>query len=167
MSTQNSQHLAFVALGTNRGQLDQNLTRATDLLAKTDGCTITARSSFESYPAEGVRPDAPDYLNAVVALTTDLNPHALQAVLQRIETEMGRPNPDLRQLHEDRIIDLDLLLYDQMVLVSPSLTLPHPRMHRRRFVLEPLCQIAPDVLHPALGVTASRLLARLTAEDSP
>lgn len=74
---------------------------------------------------------------------------------------MGRPGVEARRRHDDRVIDLDLLLYDQAVIVAPGLIVPHPRMHRRRFVLEPLCQIAPDALHPALGLTARQLLDRL------
>lgn len=165
MSTQNSQHLAYVALGSNLGQREQNLTQAIELLSAVDSCTVTASSSFVPYAAQETRPGSPDFLNAVVALATGLDPFALQASLQQIEGEMGRPDIEGRQLHEDRIIDLDLLLYDQAVIATPALVLPHPRMHRRQFVLEPLCQIAPNVLHPALGLTANQLLARLTTRD--
>lgn len=165
MSTQDRQHLAYIALGSNLGEREENLTRAVELLSTADGCTVTARSPFRLYPAQNTRPEAPDYLNGVVAVATDLNPFVLQSTLQRIETQMGRPDTENRRLNQDRVIDLDLLLYNQVLIVTPGLILPHPRMHRRRFVLEPLGQIAPEVLHPALGLTVSQLLERLKTKD--
>ncbi len=154
-------HLAYIALGGNLDDREACLNRAVDRLAALGDTEVAARSPLLPYAAEGAAPDAPDYLNGAVALATDLSPAALHEHLQAIEAELGRPDIRQRSYHADRTADLDLLLYDQLVLVTRDLVIPHPRMHRRRFVLEPLVAIAPEVLHPVFGLTASRLLKRL------
>lgn len=156
-----TQHIAYIALGSNLGNRQENLERAVEALSRREDSAVAARSDARLYPAQNGRPGQPDYLNGVLALATDLGPFALQDELQKLEAAMGRPGVEARRRHDDRVIDLDLLLYDQAVIVAPGLIVPHPRMHRRRFVLEPLCQIAPDALHPALGLTARQLLDRL------
>jgi 2-amino-4-hydroxy-6-hydroxymethyldihydropteridine diphosphokinase len=160
----NEQHTAYIALGSNLGDREANLARAIEMLAATDGCTVTARSPFMSYRAEGGPPGSPDYLNGVVAVVTTLEPLALRRQLQAIEAQMGRPAPQVRRFNDDRAIDLDLLLYDQALIVTHDLVVPHPRMHTRRFVLEPLAALAPDAPHPVFGRTAGELLERLRAE---
>ncbi len=160
----NEQHIAYVSLGSNLGDREANIARAIEMLGSTDGCTVTARSPLITYPAEGGPPGAPDYLNGVVVLTTTLDPFALRRQLQSIEARMGRPEPSLRGYNANRAIDLDLVLYDQALIVAPDLVLPHPRMHKRRFVLEPLAAVAPDAPHPVLGHTAAELLKQLQAE---
>ncbi len=103
------------------------------------------------------------FLNACVALDSDLSPEQLLSGIADIEAYLGRertiPNGP-------RKIDIDLLLYDDLVVDAPEITLPHPRMHERRFVLEPLASIAPELLHPGLGKTIMALLAELPAEPT-
>ena len=99
------------------------------------------------------------YVNGVVAADTGLQPEALLRYCQALERKMGRPPSPLRWA--DRIIDLDILFFDDMVLEGPELTIPHPELHRRRFVLAPLCEIAPDLRHARLGSDIRELLARV------
>ncbi len=157
----NGQHEAYIALGSNLGTREANLAGAIERLARLEGCRIAAQSPFTSYAAEGCHPDAPEYLNAVIAVQTSLSPFALRRQLERIEEEMGRPAAADRPVNADRAIDLDLLLYDQAVIATAELIVPHPRMHRRRFVLEPLAAIAPEAFHPVLGRPVRELLERL------
>jgi 2-amino-4-hydroxy-6-hydroxymethyldihydropteridine diphosphokinase len=126
-----------------------------------EGIAIVARSGW--YRSEPVpRSNQPWFLNAVVSLATDLDAGRLLAALQVIETRFGRvrgaPNAA-------RVLDLDLLDHRGEVMETPSLVLPHPRLHQRRFVLVPLAEIAPHWRHPLLGLSAAQLLARLTTEQ--
>lgn len=102
--------------------------------------------------------DQPDYRNAVLSVETSLNPAELLALLHRIEAEFGRTR-HIR--NEARILDLDLLAYDDYIIESALIHLPHPRMHDRAFVLGPLCDIAPQWMHPVLQKTAAKLLEEL------
>jgi 2-amino-4-hydroxy-6-hydroxymethyldihydropteridine diphosphokinase len=113
-----------------------------------------------------VGPPQPRYLNAVCEVETEVGARALLDALLEAERRLGRVR-DPRERNAPRTIDLDLLLYGDEVLDADALTVPHPRMHERRFVLEPLCDIAPEALHPVLGVTARELYARMPPEGMP
>lgn len=146
-----------VALGSNIGDRDGYLRSALARLAATEGVHDLRASSFhETAPVGG--PEQPDFLNAAVTFRCRLDPHALLDRLLEIERELGRVRGER---HGPRTIDLDLLLVGELTARDPRLTLPHPRMTERLFVLEPLVEIAPDLVHPVLGVTVGELLSRL------
>jgi 2-amino-4-hydroxy-6-hydroxymethyldihydropteridine diphosphokinase len=137
---------AFVALGANLGDARATLDAAFVALATLPSTTLLAASSL--YRTAPVDSNGPDYLNAVVMLTTRLPPHALLKALQRIERSHGRERP---YRNAPRTLDLDLLLHADRRIETPALTLPHPRMHQRAFVLLPLAEIAPQQVIPGHG----------------
>jgi 2-amino-4-hydroxy-6-hydroxymethyldihydropteridine diphosphokinase len=149
---------AHIALGANLGDRGKNLRDALARLDATDGLRVLRVSSFIENPAVGGPADSPPFLNAAAAVETTLGPRALLDRLLDVERELGR---ERREKWGPRPIDLDLLLYGDQVLHEDRLTVPHPLMHERRFVLQPLAEIAPGVIHPALSVEIHQLLTRL------
>jgi 2-amino-4-hydroxy-6-hydroxymethyldihydropteridine diphosphokinase len=155
--------VAFVALGSNLGDRLANFGRALAALEAVPG--VTALSEGPLLETEALLPPGdptpqPKYLNSVVRLETTLTPRQLFDALKAVERELGRtPAPKW----SPRIIDLDLLLFGDRVVHEPGLDVPHPALHTRRFVLEPLAALAPEVRHPVLGKTALELLAALPA----
>ena len=152
-------HTAYVALGSNLGDKEANLRRALELLIER-GVEIVKTSTFISTEPYGVT-DQPTFLNGVCEVRTSLEPLALLHILLAIEQEMGRVR--LRHWGE-RNIDLDLLLYEDVVMDTPQLKLPHPDMQNRDFVLLPLAEIAPELVHPTLQKTISELVICLSAK---
>jgi len=122
--------------------------------------TVRNVSAVREYAPSGGPPQGP-YLNAVVELSTALSPRDLMTRLQDLEASLGRTRPAVRW--GPRTMDLDLLLYGDLIVSEPDLTIPHPRLHERRFVLEPLAEIAPEAYHPVLRCTARDLLQHLGA----
>lgn len=130
----------FVGLGANLGDAQATLLAAFDALDKLPGTRCVARSSlYRSAPLDA---DGPDYVNAVAELRTKMQPPVLLRALQDVEQRFGRERP---YRHAPRTLDLDLLLYGQRRVATAALTLPHPRLHERAFVLLPLAELAPDL----------------------
>ena len=152
--------IAYVALGSNLGNKKENLLRAIELL-KNHGVNILAVSSFLVTKPYGVT-DQPDFLNGAIKLEYSKSPEELLEVLLAIEQEMGRVR--LRHWGE-RIIDLDLLLFEQEVINSKKLVLPHKDMENREFVLAPLAEIAPQIVPPNGSETIMELLTNLRKRD--
>lgn len=148
-------NIAYLSLGSNVGNREQNLREAIHR-ASPLGRIVAVSSFYETEPVDFT--DQPWFLNCVIALETTVEPAQLMRELLRIEHEMGRQRV-LKQ--GPRSIDIDILLFGDVVANTPELTLPHPRMLRRRFVLEPLAEIAPDILPPGSPKTVRQLLADL------
>lgn len=154
-------HTAYIALGSNMGDKEKYLNEAVEKLQQTSDCQVLKVSDFlVTAPYGGVEQD--DFLNGVLALKTLLTPQELLERLHEIEQEAHRE----RWIHwGPRTLDLDILLYDDLVLDTPDLIIPHVEMHLRDFVLIPLAQIAPWKRHPVLGLTVSQMLADLQAKQ--
>lgn len=148
---------ALIALGSNLGDRHAHLTYAVERLRALG--RVRAVSSWHETDPVGYTEQG-RFLNGAVALETDLPPEELMRELLRIEAERGR---ERRLVNGPRTLDLDLLLYGSLVLDVPGLTLPHPRLHERAFVLAPLAEIAADAMHPSLQQTVGELWDRLRA----
>lgn len=144
----------YIGLGTNIGNKRRNLITAAALLAERAGDVLSISSFYETEPW-GFESDN-TFLNAALLLETELEPLQLLSLTQEIEKEMGRTQKSDGAYH-DRIIDLDILLYDLCVINEAALVVPHPLMHKRQFVMEPLAEIAPMLVHPILNKTMLEL----------
>ncbi len=160
----------YVGLGGNLGNREQLLSKAVEILTERMGELKSLSAFYETEPW-GFHSDH-SFLNAVAVFRTDKMPEEILRLTQTVERELGRFRKSTAQEYADRPIDIDLLLYGDMVLeedfevpgadgVSMHLSLPHPLMHKRRFVMEPLVEIAPNVMHPLLQKTFREILEEL------
>jgi len=153
------EHVVFLALGTNMGNRLANLKAAIGNL--TPQLSVKNKSSVYETPPWGFSPQA-EFLNQVVMAETYLEPQALLSHLKRLEVALGRV-PNFQ--NGPRLIDIDILFFDDLVINTPPLVIPHPRLHERNFVLVPLAEITPDFVHPVLGKPVHKLLDALDRGD--
>jgi dihydroneopterin aldolase/2-amino-4-hydroxy-6-hydroxymethyldihydropteridine diphosphokinase len=146
--------VAYIGIGSNLGDKISNCRRAIEEMGHVPGCQVAACSALFKTEPEGVI-EQDWFINCVSKVTTELSPIKLIKALLSIEHAMGRRR---RKRWEARIIDLDILLFGQEVMRSHDLVIPHPLLHKRRFVLAPLAQLAPDLIHPVLKTTIVQLL---------
>jgi 2-amino-4-hydroxy-6-hydroxymethyldihydropteridine diphosphokinase len=152
---------AYIGMGSNLGSPLKNCKQSIGLLDKIPQIKVTAQSSF--YETEPVGPkDQNWFVNAVAQVTTDLEPLALLDALLNIEGEMGRVR---NEKWGPRIIDLDILLYENRMIKNSRLEIPHPEMTQRRFVLAPLAELVPDFIHPLDRKTIQQLLSELPEDE--
>jgi len=151
---------AYIGIGSNLGEPERQCLDAVDRMGRLPETRVTAVSPW--YRSRPVGVDGQDwYVNGAALLDTGLSARELMRGLLGIEAAMGRVR---KERWEARIIDLDLLLYGEEMIREPDLTVPHPLMHLRRFVLAPLTDLAPDLVHPVLGVALTALLAGIDTE---
>ena len=155
--------LVYIALGSNLGNKRRNLITAAALLAERAG-EVGAISSFYETEPWGFESEH-SFLNAALMLETTLAPLDLLRITQEVERELGRTAKS-DSVYHDRLIDIDLLLYGEEVINQPGLQIPHPLMHRRTFVMTPMAEIAPAVVHPVLGKTMKVLSDLLESENA-
>lgn len=150
----------YLGLGTNSGNKKENLTRAIENLSLALGLPTAFSTFIESEPWGFESENS--FLNCVVAFDTHLSPTELLDTTEEIERRLGRTSKSHNGQYSDRTIDIDILFYGNEVINSDRLTIPHPLLHLRNFVLRPLHEIAPQLTHPAMGRTIDELLAELS-----
>ena len=148
--------LAYLALGSNLGDRVGHMVEARDAICLLPGCSIRQCSSLFETAAWGSDTPQPDYLNAVIAVVTTLPPLQLWQCTALLEQAQGRVRNT--EKNAARTLDIDILLYDDIIMSTNDLILPHPRMHLRKFVLQPLLEIAPDIVIPELGLAMQWLI---------
>jgi 2-amino-4-hydroxy-6-hydroxymethyldihydropteridine diphosphokinase len=152
-------HTVYIALGTNLGERLANLRAAIDAFAPE--ITVLAESHVYETPPWGYE-DQPAFLNMVVKAETGLGPESLLQYLKQLEGQLGR---ERNFRWGPRLIDLDILFYDNLIMDTPPLVIPHPRLHERGFVLVPLADVAEELVHPLLGKSVRELLRGINSQD--
>lgn len=137
------------------------IAKATELIQQRIGSVVAASRIYETEPWGVFDTPQPDFLNRGLLVETDMTAHEVLHEALEIEAGLGRVRKEGSSLYSSRPMDIDLIFYNDEVIESPDLTIPHPRMHLRRFVLEPLAEIMPDYRHPVLGLTVREMLERV------
>ncbi|MBI4838049.1 MAG: 2-amino-4-hydroxy-6-hydroxymethyldihydropteridine diphosphokinase [Nitrospirae bacterium] len=148
--------IVYLSIGSNLGRRQENCERAVSLLSE-NGVKITKRSSMIETEPWGIK-DQPDFINMAVEAETEKNPEELLGIIKKIEAEIGREE---NIQWGPRVIDIDILFYDDLIIKTPELGIPHPLIHERYFVLYPLAEIAPEKVHPVLGKSVRTMLSEL------
>lgn len=149
----------LLALGSNIGAKEEQLRTAIRALETRVGTLLKCSRFYTTAPVGFASDNA--FVNAVVLLETTLSPETILDITQQIEREQGRTSKTVNGIHTDRTLDIDLLAYESHIINTPSLQLPHPRLHQRRFVLEPLCDVHPEGIHPTIHTSYQSLLMQL------
>ena len=162
MAAVKTDHAVFISVGSNLGdKLDNCLSGIAALTQSGESSLSGASRFFRTSPVDYADQDW--FVNAAVKIRTTMAPLTLLDKLVAIQRQMGRKADSVR--FGPRVLDLDVLLYDDWLIRTPRLTIPHPRMHKRAFVLQPMCDINPSIIHPVLGRTVADLLSHLDDED--
>ncbi len=146
----------FLALGSNLGDKQKNIATAYEYIEKKIGKIVSLSSLYITEP-DGFESENM-FVNSVCEVQSELSVFEILTTTKRIEKQIGRTSKSENLQYSDRVIDIDILLADDLIINTPELTIPHPRMHKRDFVLVPLCEIAPEVVHPVLKKKISELL---------
>lgn len=161
------QHFVTLLMGSNLGDRRQLLAEASMQIAKRVGAIVKMSGLYESQAwGNFEEEEVPAFLNQALVLATTLKAHEILDLIQRIESALGRQRPSTTscnsqsQGYHSRPIDIDIIYYDNTIINTPELTIPHPRMHLRQFVLMPLCEVIPDYMHPILHHSTKQLLAQ-------
>ena len=152
----------YLLIGGNQGDREATLRKATDLIQQRIGSVADFSAIYTTAPWGIFTADEKpqDFLNQAIQVLTHLSPNECLTHALAIEKELGRiRKANAQPLYTSRPIDIDLIFYDSLIIHSPNLILPHPRMHLRRFVLTPMCDIAPNYIHPIFNKTLSQLLS--------
>ena len=157
LSSPASPATVYLGLGSNLGDKQANIKQALLYITERVGAMLALSDYYET-PSWGYHSQEL-YQNIVVAVATGLAPEELLAVTQDIERTSGRRHKTIGNEYHDRVIDIDILLYDDRIIDTPTLTIPHPLMHRRAFVMQPMKQIAPDIVHPVLHQTMEAIFS--------
>jgi 2-amino-4-hydroxy-6-hydroxymethyldihydropteridine diphosphokinase len=141
----------YLGLGTNLGDKEQNLHQAIDKIQERVGKILSLSAFYNSAPWGYISDNM--FVNAAVCVSTDFSPKEVLEITQEIEKELGRKEKSIDASYSDRVIDIDILLYDSVILSTDNLTIPHPLMIKRLFVMDPLAEIAPDMVIPGVNKT--------------
>ncbi len=160
----NNQHLVYIALGSNLGNKEHNIIEAEKHLEQYIGKIIISSSSYNTKPIGFVSQN--NFINKVICIHSTLSPEEILIKTSEIEKVLGRTNKSDCQQYVDRVIDIDILYYDDIILNNSHLIIPHPEMHKRRFVMLPLSEIAASKVHPILLKTSKELLENLSLSEN-
>ena len=141
----------YLSLGSNLGNREEIIKSSINLINEQIGEVTKVSDIYETEPWGFT--SANKFINVAIEITTQLSPNEVSDIVHQIEFDLGRRRNPNANGYEDRVIDIDILLFDNIISDDKHLTLPHPKMHLREFVILPLCEIAPNLIHPVLGIT--------------
>lgn len=154
----NQRHIVYVSVGSNMGDRIENCrTGIANFIASANLCLLDQSRYYSTEPVD--YKDQAWFINSVIKIQTNLSPFDLLEIIRKEQQTAGRHQDPIR--FGPRVLDLDILLYDRITIQTPEIEIPHPRMHKRRFVLKPICDIAPSIIHPILNRSMQFLLGQL------